>query len=123
MFRSSVPQRPLAWHANDFPGPTDYDPQFSSVEPGASYSPSKVGRDSRYVSDRTQIAGPDTGPSVGPSSYDPRRTRGGDWATISDRVEEQRQLGGSNSMTFLSDVVRNVLQYFMPGEVGAAIRF
>ena len=122
-FRSASPQRPTAWHANDHPGPADYDPQLTAVKPVAPYSPSKVGRESRYVSDRLTIAGPDCGPNVGPSSYDPRKTRGGDWATISDRVEEQRQMGGSNSMTFLSDALRNLFHFFMPGEVGAALQF
>ena len=96
------------------PGPGAYNPKDdATIEhlPGANPAAnpiSKVNRDARYVGDTMVKTGHQTGPGVGPGSYDPRVTIDGAGDSVGGRSEMQRMLGWSAS--FISGHLRQLWQ-------------
>ena len=92
-------------HQRDNPGPGSYDPNFDSIEPSLPDNISKLARDHRFTGDGVG-SNPQTGPLVGPGSYEPQRGYDGELTTMARRAEEKAWWG--LSAWSLSSHMRNV---------------
>mgnify|MGYP002634960067 CR=1 FL=1 len=116
-FRSTSAQR-LPPPLRDNPGPADYDVQLTQVVPiMGNPVTSKAGRDSRFVGDFITNVGSETDTGVAPGAYDPQVLMSGEHATLARAVSERAAVHGEHA-SISSDVMRNVLAWFMPGRFG-----
>lgn len=78
------------------PGPGAYAPVFDAINPRVTHAAvSKIGRESKFTADHIDGTGDDctTGPHVGPGSYMPMRTNGGETDSMASVSEGLRSAG------------------------------
>jgi hypothetical protein len=122
-FRSESPQRPRKLLPSASPGVGAYDPNMTSVEPHIQSGGILMGtgHEARFPSDSLGGSGRETGPGVGPGSYDPERQKDGERATIAMSVADRANQGWSWSV--ISDNVRTWITDFFTVEIGHALQF
>ena len=102
-------------------GPAAYDVQFTQVAPVMGNPVTATApRDSRFVGDFITNVGSETPQQVGPGTYDPQVLLSGEYATIARTVSEHVLVHGESG-SVISDVLRNVFAWLLPGEQGEPI--
>jgi len=120
--RATSEQRPMLLPSAS-PGVGAYDPNMTSVEPHIQSGGILMGtgHEARFPSDSLGGSGRETGPGVGPGSYDPERQKDGERATIAMSVADRANQGWSWSV--ISDNVRTWITDFFTVEIGHALQF
>jgi len=112
VFASGSRRPGLAIPSADAPGPGKYDPNLQTVGPRVTHAPSVIGRDTRYTADHIDGTGDDctTGAHVGPGSYEPRRTNGGDCGSLAGKAEAGLPSAGGSSAALMSASMQSETQ-------------